>query len=135
MRCNKEGEEIMSRTVKDFKLEKARRRLLELISKLPESEILELVDDLGSRLNFVVEKSGIFNGFEVREYKCKIHMLDGNTITGKVNSRSLKRLSEVFTNDQSPFVVVYGAKMWDGSKKKTFILSKSAIAWIDPEVE
>ena len=123
----------MARSIKEIKLEKARRRLFELITKLPEREILDLVDDLGSKLNFTVEKSGIFNGFEVREYKCTIHLLDGNTITGTVNSSSLRRLSEVFTKDQSPFVVVYNAKMWDGSRKKTFILSKSAIAWVDPE--
>jgi len=125
----------MSHSVKDFKLETVRRRLFELISKLPEDEILELVEDLGSKLNFKVDKSEIINDFEVREYKCTIHMLDGNTITGKVNICALKRLSEVFTKAQSPFVVIYDATVGDGSRKRTFFLSKSAIAWVEPEGE
>jgi hypothetical protein len=123
----------MSHSIKEFKLEKARSRLFELITKLPEDDIMEFVEDLGSKLNFKVDKSEIIEGFEVREYKCTIHMLDGNTITGKVNICALNRLSEVFTKDPSPFVVIYDATEGDGSRKKTFFLSKSAIAWVEPE--
>ena len=123
----------MSHSEKDFKLEKTRRRLVEIISKLPEGDMLELVEDLGRKLKFKVDKSEVVNGFEVREYNCSIHMLDGNTITGKVNACSLRRLSEVFTKDQSPFVVIYDATIGDGSRKRTFFLSKSAIAWVEPE--
>jgi len=65
----------MSHSVKDFKLETVRRRLFELISKLPEDEILELVEDLGSKLNFKVDKSEIINGFEVREYNSQHNKL------------------------------------------------------------
>ncbi len=123
----------MSHSKKDIKLEKARRRLFEIISKLPEGEVLELVEDLGRKLKFKVDKSEIVNGFEIREYPCTIHMLDGNTITGKVNACSLRRLSEVFTKEDSPFVVIYGATKGDGSRIRTFFLSKAAIAWVEPE--
>jgi hypothetical protein len=123
----------MSHYTKDIKLEKTRHRLLEIISKLPEDEIIELVEDLGNKLKFKVDKAEIINGFEVREFKCTIHMLDGNTITGKINICALKRLSEVFTKDQSPFVVIYDAIVGDGSRARTFFLSKSAIAWVEPE--
>ena len=123
----------MSQAEKDIKMEKARHRLFEIISKLPEGEALELVEDLGKALKFKVDKSQIIDGFEIREYKCTIHMLDGNTITGKVNASDLKRLSDVFTKGEFPFVVIYDATIGDGSRKRTFFLNKSAIAWVEPE--
>ena len=79
------------------------------------------------------EKSEHASGFEVRVHKCTIHMLDGHTITGHVNIGTMRRLSEVFTQDDSPFVTIYDATIGDGSRKRTFFLNKSAIAWAEPE--
>ena len=71
--------------------------------------------------------------FEVEGRKCFVHMFDGRTIKGKVNISPSKRLSEVFTQGQEPFVVIYEATIGDGSKDKTFILNKSGISWVEPE--
>ena len=78
-------------------------------------------------------KSDIFDSFKVKEYKCTINMFDGRSITGKININPMGRLSDVFTKDQSPFVVIYDATIGDDPSKRTFILNKSGIAWAEPE--
>jgi len=71
--------------------------------------------------------------FEVKEYECSVHMFDGRTIIGKINISPMGRLSDVFTQGQSPFVVVYEATIGDGPSNRTFILNKSGISWVEPE--
>ena len=79
------------------------------------------------------DKSEIFDSFKVKEYKCTIHMFDGRSITGKININPMGRLSDVFTQDQSPFVVIYDATIGDDPSKRTFFLNKAGIAWAEPE--
>lgn len=81
----------------------------------------------------MADKSEIFNSFKVKEHKCTLHMFDGRTITGKININPMGRLSDVFTQDQSPFVVIYDATIGDDMRKRTFFLNKSGIAWAEPE--
>ncbi len=71
--------------------------------------------------------------FEVKEHMCAVHMFDGRTITGKINISPMGRLSDVFTQDQSPFVVIYDATIGNDSRLRTFILNKSGISWVEPE--
>jgi len=77
--------------------------------------------------------SEVVGGFAVKEHKCTIYMFDGRTIKGKININPVGRLSDVFTQNQSPFVVIYDATIGDGSRKRTFFLNKSGIAWAEPE--
>ena len=69
---------------------------------------------------------------EVKEYECYVHMFDGRTIIGNINISPLERLSDVFTQNQAPFVIVYNATIGDGPRGRTFILNKSGISWIEP---
>lgn len=71
--------------------------------------------------------------FEVKEYECSVHMFDGRTIIGKININPMGRLSDVFTQGQAPFVVVYEATIGDNPRNKTFILNKSGISWVEPK--
>jgi hypothetical protein len=71
--------------------------------------------------------------YEVNEYKCNVHMFDGRTIKGKVNINIMGRLSDMFTKNPSPFVVVYDATLGDDSKRRTLILNKTGISWVEPE--
>ena len=70
--------------------------------------------------------------FEIKESRCSVHMFDGRTITGIININPMGRLSDVFTQDQSPFVVVYDATIGDDHRHRTFILNKSGISWVEP---
>jgi len=80
----------------------------------------------------MVDKSKHLEIFEVKESRCAVHMFDGRTITGKININPMGRLSDVFTQDQSPFVVIYDATIGDDHRHRTFILNKSGISWVEP---
>ena len=54
-------------------------------------------------------------------------------ITGKINTGSMKRLSDMFTGSQSPFVVIYDATTDNDPRNRTFILNKAGIAWVEPK--
>jgi hypothetical protein len=71
--------------------------------------------------------------YEIKEYKCTVHMFDGRTIKGKVNINIMGRLSDMFTKNPSPFVVVYDATLGDDPKRRTLILNKTGISWVEPE--
>ncbi|UCD33739.1 MAG: hypothetical protein JSW04_05715 [Desulfobacterales bacterium] len=71
--------------------------------------------------------------YEVNEYKCTVHMFDGRTIIGKININIMGRLSDMFTKNPAPFVVVYDATLGDDPSPRTLILNKSGISWIEPD--
>ena len=71
--------------------------------------------------------------YEIKEYMCTVHTFDGPVIRGKINTTHMERLSDLFTKDQSPFVVIYNATVGDDTKNKTLILNKSGIFWVEPD--
>ena len=71
--------------------------------------------------------------YEIKEYVCTVHMFDGRVIRGKINTNHMERLSDLFTRDQSPFVVIFNAKIGDDLRSRTLILNKSGISWVEPE--
>lgn len=81
----------------------------------------------------MVEKTIDRTFYEIKDYECFVHMLDGRTIKGKINISPQGRLSDVFTKEQAPFVVVHEATIDDGPRNRIFILNKSGISWVEPE--
>jgi hypothetical protein len=81
----------------------------------------------------MADKSRAREVYEFKEHKCTVHMFDGRIIIGKINIGPSRRLSDVFTRDLSPFVVLYDAAVGTDPKNRTFILNKSGIAWVEPE--
>jgi hypothetical protein len=71
--------------------------------------------------------------YQIKEYNCTVHMFDGRTIKGKININIMGRLSDMFTKNPSPFVVVYDATLGDDPKRRTLILNKTGISWVEPE--
>lgn len=71
--------------------------------------------------------------YEVKYYDCTVHMFDGRTIKGKININIMGRLSDMFTKNPSPFVVVYDATLGNDPKRRTLILNKTGIAWAEPK--
>ncbi len=61
-----------------------------------------------------------------------IKTTDGSTLQGKVNISPNQRVSELFTIQKGPFVVLVDATFGDVSGKTLFI-NKEHIVWVEPE--
>ena len=65
-----------------------------------------------------------------------IKLTDGSLIRGQVNlyheEMVLNRVSDLFTRDKDPFLVVFGALM-EGLTNQVLIVNKQNIIWIAPE--
>ncbi len=61
-----------------------------------------------------------------------VRTVDGTTMTGKVNlSRAYDRVSDLFTSDEKPFIVLVDAVTKEGAEKTLFI-NKQFIVWVEP---
>ena len=63
-------------------------------------------------------------------------LTDGSLLRGEVNlyheEMVLNRVSDLFTRDKDPFIVVFGAVM-EGTANQVLIVNKQNIIWIAPE--
>jgi hypothetical protein len=67
------------------------------------------------------------------EYRTiSIKTSDGSTIQGKVNIGSKERVSDLFTGDGDPFIVLVDVTLRDGHGKILFV-NKKHIVWVEPE--
>ena len=72
------------------------------------------------------------NGY-VTDYRAiTIKTTDGSTINGKVNLTSRQRVSDLFTDSKSLFLIMVDAITRDGSGKILFV-NKEHIVWAEPE--
>lgn len=64
-----------------------------------------------------------------------VRTVEGTTLTGKVNlSGVYDRVSDLFTRDEKPFIVLVDVKGRDGGTK-TLIINKIHIVWVEPHDE
>jgi len=83
---------------------------------------------------------GIFEGIQggqamksnVVERHVSVKTVDGSLIQGKINIGTLRRISDMFQESGSPFVIVYEARSKLG-ENKVFIVNKSHIVWVEPD--
>ncbi len=65
-----------------------------------------------------------------------IKLVDGSLIKGKVNlhhdEHMLQRVSEIFTQIDEPFLVIYDAT-FEGKSGRVLIINKRNIVWASPE--
>jgi len=64
-----------------------------------------------------------------------IRSLDGSTFSGKINLGINERLSDIFTKEEKPFIVLCDAT-FDGGKGgtgKVLFINKRHIVWAEPE--
>ncbi len=61
-----------------------------------------------------------------------IKTTDGSTLQGKVNITPNQRVSELFTIQKGPFVVLVEASFGDVAGKTLFV-NKEHIVWVEPE--
>ena len=57
---------------------------------------------------------------------------DGSTVRGRVNIAPNQRVSEIFTLQKGPFVVMIDASFGQVTGK-TFFINKEHIVWVEPE--
>ncbi len=74
---------------------------------------------------------------EKKEYKTDyrtitIKTTEGSTVQGKVNISPNQRVSELFTIQKGPFVILVDATFGDVTGKTLFI-NKEHIVWVEPE--
>jgi hypothetical protein len=70
--------------------------------------------------------------FETDYRTISIKTSDGSTVQGKVNISPNQRVSELFTAQKGPFVVMVEATFGEVSNKTLFI-NKDHIIWVEPE--
>ena len=73
-------------------------------------------------------------GYEVNPQKVRVKTRDGLEIEGMINTGKDKRVSDHLMKDK-PFITVYEATNTGialGGIKKTFIIAKTNIAWVEP---
>ncbi len=64
-----------------------------------------------------------------------VRTVEGATLTGKINlSGVYDRVSDLFTRDDKPFIVLVDVKARDGGAK-TIIINKVHIVWVEPHDE
>jgi hypothetical protein len=63
-----------------------------------------------------------------------IKTVDGSMLQGKVNLGAERRVSDIFTKLNNPFVVLFDAA-FTGGTGKVLVINKSHIVWIEPEGE
>ena len=72
------------------------------------------------------------NGYVTDYRSVTIKTTDGSTINGKVNLTSKQRVSDLFTESSSPFLIMVDSVTRDGSGKILFV-NKDHIIWAEPE--
>ena len=61
-----------------------------------------------------------------------IKISDGSTIQGKVNLTTKQRLSDLFTKEAAPFIVLIDV-FFKNLQGKTLFINKDHIVWVEPE--
>ena len=72
--------------------------------------------------------------YPIDERSVKIVTTDGTQIKGFVNKKGLERTSDLFTKDDSPFILIYLATA-KGHENKVFAVNKNQIIWAELGVE
>ena len=70
--------------------------------------------------------------YVIDECTIKIITTDRTQIKGVVNKKGLKRTSDLFTEDDSPFIIVYKA-ITKGQENKVLAVNKTQIIWAELE--
>jgi len=68
--------------------------------------------------------------YVVDERTVKIVTIDGTQINGFVNKKGLERTSDMFTKDDSPFIIVYKVTA-KGHENKVLAVNKNQIIWAE----
>ncbi|MBW2107541.1 MAG: hypothetical protein JRI36_02585 [Deltaproteobacteria bacterium] len=65
--------------------------------------------------------------------RVSIKTADGSVIQGSVNVGFERRVSNLFIDSESPFVVLFDATIPGEGSGKILVLNKAHIVWVEPE--
>ena len=77
-------------------------------------------------------RKGIGRKAKVSESMVSIKTVDGSLLRGKVNLGDGKRVSDIFTQSETPFIVLYDT-VTQSAESKVLIVNKNHIVWVEPE--
>jgi hypothetical protein len=70
-----------------------------------------------------------------KEYRnIMVKTSDGSVLSGKVNIESKKRVSDLFTQTDNPFIILFDEEHNNGLGK-VFFINKNHIVWVEPRDE
>jgi len=72
------------------------------------------------------------NQYETNYRPITVHTIDGTTMNGKVNIAPDERVSDIFTRQDKPFIIMVDVMLKDSIGKIRFI-NKNHIVWVEPE--
>ena len=72
------------------------------------------------------------NKYKVKPKRITVRTIDGSTLMGTINIGKEDRVSDVFTQKDMTFVVLFEAVTAEGTGK-TFFINKNHIVWVEPE--
>ena len=70
--------------------------------------------------------------YQTRYRAITVRTTDGSTINGKVNIAPDQRVSDLFTQQEKPFIIMVDVVLKDAVGKTRFI-NKDHIVWVEPE--
>jgi hypothetical protein len=77
-------------------------------------------------------KKGTGNRSKVSESLVSVKTVDGSVLRGKINLGDGKRVSDIFTQSETSFIVLYEA-VTQSSESKVLVINKNHIVWVEPE--
>lgn len=70
--------------------------------------------------------------YETKYKSITVRTIDGETFNGKINIGPDKRVSDIFTQGDRPFIVMVDVTSMDTQGKTRFI-NKDHIVWVEPD--
>jgi ribosomal protein S3AE len=77
-------------------------------------------------------KSMVKKTTKTTESLVSVKTVDGSLLRGKINLGDEKRVSDIFIQSESPFIVLYDV-FSQSVESKVMIINKNHIVWIEPE--
>lgn len=73
--------------------------------------------------------------FQSNPKRVTLRTVDGHALSGNINLGVNERLSDIFTKEPKPFVVLYDVTLdgGTGGAGKVLFVNKSHIMWAEPE--
>jgi hypothetical protein len=69
----------------------------------------------------------------MKPVKVSVRTVDGSVIQGNINLKFENRVSDLFIDSSTPFIVLFDAMIPGEGLDKVLILNKSHIVWVEPE--
>ncbi|MEK6655097.1 MAG: hypothetical protein AABY92_08130 [Thermodesulfobacteriota bacterium] len=72
-------------------------------------------------------------GQKFSESHVSIKTVEGSVLRGKMTLETGKRVSDIFTQADNPFIVLCDVMGSQGTGSKVMIVNKNHIVWVEPE--